>query len=191
MYDLGRTFVATSGQPGVGNVIGDLRVTYEVELKKPVITSSVSPTTDSATVCVGPTIGTTAWFGTLASQRRITGGLAVTVNNNTLTFPKGASGYFDIVIGIAASAQFTAGDLSGAPVLANCVGVQCFPETYSSLNTYYRSVFVGGAGATEARLWYMTTVRIEDPQAVATVTFPNVAWTGTATSLDMRVSAIV
>jgi hypothetical protein len=41
MYDLGKTFLATQGMPADGNVVGDLWVTYEVRLRKPVIRSSV------------------------------------------------------------------------------------------------------------------------------------------------------
>jgi hypothetical protein len=40
MYDLGKTFVATQGMPSDG-VIGDLWVTYEIELKKPLVASPV------------------------------------------------------------------------------------------------------------------------------------------------------
>ncbi len=40
-YDLGTTFVATAGQQAAGNNLGDLYITYEVELKKPVLASPV------------------------------------------------------------------------------------------------------------------------------------------------------
>lgn len=40
-YDLGKTFVAVSGQAADDKVIGDLWITYEVELKKPVVSSPV------------------------------------------------------------------------------------------------------------------------------------------------------
>lgn len=39
MYDLGRTFVCVSGQQAAGVVLGDMWVTYEVELKKPILDS--------------------------------------------------------------------------------------------------------------------------------------------------------
>jgi len=40
-YDLGTTFVATAGQQSVGNNLGDLYITYEIELKKPVLASPI------------------------------------------------------------------------------------------------------------------------------------------------------
>lgn len=41
LYDVGRTYVATKGQLADNNVLGDLWVTYEIELKKPLIRSNV------------------------------------------------------------------------------------------------------------------------------------------------------
>lgn len=195
MYDLGRTFVATSGQAASGNVIGDLWVTYEVELKKPLVTSSVISRRKSCTISVGPTISTTAWFGTSTTQQRIQGSLACTALNNVLTFPKGSYGVYLILVKInATTGTFTAMDLSGAAVFAPataCVEVQPFVNTYANLAGYYRTIFVGGAGATLNTGEYITSILISDPQAVCTVTFPNAAWTGTPTGLDLSVSTVV
>jgi hypothetical protein len=44
LYDLGVTHLCTSGQQATGNTVGDLWVTYEVELKKPVVFSNVTST---------------------------------------------------------------------------------------------------------------------------------------------------
>lgn len=41
-YDLGKTFIATQGQQAAGNYLGDVWVTYEVELMKPVYSSPVT-----------------------------------------------------------------------------------------------------------------------------------------------------
>lgn len=43
MYDLGKTFLATQGMPADNNPVGDLWVTYEIELRKPVVHSNVAP----------------------------------------------------------------------------------------------------------------------------------------------------
>lgn len=42
LYDLGTTTIATSGMQVDGKTIGDVWVTYEVELKKPILVSNVS-----------------------------------------------------------------------------------------------------------------------------------------------------
>ncbi len=41
LYDLGITTIATDGMPAGGNTVGDLWVTYDVELRKPLILSDV------------------------------------------------------------------------------------------------------------------------------------------------------
>jgi len=41
-YDLGKTFVATQGQQVTGFTLGDLWVTYEVELRKPIVRSDTT-----------------------------------------------------------------------------------------------------------------------------------------------------
>lgn len=47
LYDLGTTYIATSGMPANGNTIGDVWMSYEIELKKPVVSSNVSNLDDS------------------------------------------------------------------------------------------------------------------------------------------------
>ena len=193
MYDLGRTFVATSGQPATGNVVGDLWVSYEIELKKPQVTSTVVSRGSNFNLSVGPTISTTAWFGTSTAQQRLGGNIACTALNNVLTFPKGTLGLFMIVVKITASGLFTAASLAGAPVIApadSAAEVPPFPNTYGTVSGYYRTEFIGGAGATLNHLWYMTSVVISNPQSAVTVTFPSVAWTGIPTSLDLSVSLV-
>ena len=191
MYDLGRTFVATSGQQANGSVLGDLWVSYEVELKKPQVTSSVASVPTNFQLSVQPTISTTAWFGTSTTQQRTGGTILCTALNNTLTFPKGAAGLYLIVVKITATGLFTAGNLSGAAVFTNSAEARPYPLTYGVNDGYYRSVFVGGAGATETNLFYMTGILILDPQVSATVTFPNAAWTGTPTSCDLVVTTYI
>lgn len=182
MYDLGKTYVATSGMPGDGNVVGDLWVTYEIELSKPVVTSSVSSDlTFTFGAASSPVVGN--WFG--ASPVYV-GNLGVTVSGNVLSFPIGIVGTYYIVVRIRAQTTFTAGDLSGAPSLANCVsGV----VDQSGLN-YVRTV-LGGAGGTLQDLYYMTTVVLTNTAAVATVTYPAGTWTGTALNSYVTISQLL
>lgn len=58
-YDLGKTFIATKGQLADGSILGDIWVTYEVELKKPLIRSAVvTQGTVLASVGSGTTVST-------------------------------------------------------------------------------------------------------------------------------------
>lgn len=90
MYDLGVTHIATSGQQADNVVLGDLWVTYEVELKKPILFSNVTTpgvvvfgfdTPDSTTVKNGtyldsttngiPFIGPKSMWPTIGGARQV------------------------------------------------------------------------------------------------------------------------
>ncbi len=83
MYDLGKTFVATQGMPADGNPVGDLWITYEVELRKPVLRSSVSP---ASLVLAGGSTGvttTTLFTGAVFAPTDY----GVTSTGNTIVIP--------------------------------------------------------------------------------------------------------
>jgi len=84
LYDLGRFSIATVGQQGASVNIGELWVTYEVELFKPMIPEHPTGVrTDhfySATA-----VSTSAYFGT--SQTTINDGVGCTLSATTITFP--------------------------------------------------------------------------------------------------------
>jgi hypothetical protein len=91
LYDLGVTYVATSGQQTNGAVLGDLWVTYEIELKKPMVYTNVTPFNS-------PAVFRMAWNNLGGSFNGLfpsaTGGflptlntLGLTVPSNTLVFP--------------------------------------------------------------------------------------------------------
>jgi hypothetical protein len=60
MYDVGKTFIATQGMGGASptSAIGDLWVTYEIMLKKPIVSSDVVEMDDSyLAIFLTPTVG--------------------------------------------------------------------------------------------------------------------------------------
>lgn len=189
MYDLGRTFVATSGQPATGNVVGDLWVTYEVELKKPVVSSSVTAPIEYISVSITPPVSTTSWFGTSVAQQKFTGSLAVTLLNNTLTFPKGTVGAYCIVVRIYATASFVAIDLGGAATFTGCIETSMYPNTAAGAAGYFRNTMTA-AGSSMNTGFYVVGVTVFDPQVVASVVFPSVSWTGTPTAVDISVTSL-
>lgn len=169
MYDLGKTFIATSGMPATGNVVGDLWVTYEIELSKPVVTSSVSvDSVYSYITSTSPTTG--SWFAATVYS----GIMDMFAGANTITFPDGIVGSFLIMIRIVPSTVFTAIDLSGAPTLTNCIA----GPVDSTGTTYNRSVIVAATSANSG--YYVTSVVIKSPADRASVVFPNGTWSGTA-----------
>lgn len=99
MYDLGKTTLAVSGMPATNNVVGDLWVTYEIELRKPILTDLNG--TDILTLSSYATSGVTASvpFGT---NMIIGAGTSFAIlpifGNNTITFPAGSVGAYQVVV---------------------------------------------------------------------------------------------
>lgn len=179
MYDLGTTYVATSGMPATDNVVGDLWVTYEIELSKPVVVSSVSD--DTLTNFLNFTSPVPAnWFATASAT---SGNLGAVGAVNTITFPIGETGTFLITIDIAAATVFTAGDLSGTPSFTNCTAA----AVDAAGLTYYRTV---ATASSVSRLTYVCGVTISDPSVVASVTMPAGAWTGTASTTRVAITLV-
>lgn len=99
MYDLGTTCVATVGVQGTSVVLGELWCTYEVELKKPVLTGQGPLAPDSyagyyANTGFGP-INTSHWIdsGITAAND----GIGMTLGTNTISFPLGAQAVYFVV----------------------------------------------------------------------------------------------
>jgi len=185
MYDLGETFVATSGQPANGNVLGDLWVTYEVELRKPVVASSVSSQTEAfyASTPAGATLSITTWFSNSAIT---TGGIAASVNGKVLTFPKGAIGTW--LVTVRFSGSFTAMDLSGEPTVTNCSTAIVNVASPNPV-TYTRTVLTSGSGAIGSG-YYQCAILISDPQLIATVGFPGGSATGIISAIELSAARV-
>ena len=97
LYDLGTTHVCVSGQQASNNVLGDLWVTYEVELKKPIVSSNVTPRNQIYSAeWVGSTVTGSSWFNG-AYVEAPNSSLNVTATGRVVTFPKGAVGTWLIV----------------------------------------------------------------------------------------------
>ena len=120
-YDLGRTFVAVQGMPADNNVVGDLWVTYEVELKKPIITSDVSHGGYAMRTFTGGS-NATMFDGQLLAE----GNILVSAAGAAIVLPPGGKKQYLIVIDFPAS-SFSSFNLTGNPTLTNCT------EKYSNL----------------------------------------------------------
>lgn len=182
LYDLGVTYVATQGMQADNNVVGDLWVTYEIELSKPVVASNVTDTVPSAMLLTTTGISTAAPLGT--TTLTATGqSVPFTFSGRTITFPVGLIGTFLITVRIAASGGFTAMDLSGSATLENCSGTLA-----ESAGVYTRTVL---NAATYMNAGYYTAgVTLSDPSSVATFTLPaGITWTGTATSTSVTITS--
>jgi len=162
LYDLGRTHLCVSGQQVSDTVLGDLWCTYEVELKKPIIESNVTSPTRAADVLTNGVVTSASYFN---GSTTIRGGLDVTANVKTLSFPPQLTGIFMVTLTILATTTFSTLDLSGSSTLVNCSNLP-MPNGAS----YYRTVLVGAGTINQGT--YQLIVMISDKAQQASITFP-------------------
>jgi len=167
MYDLGQTHLAVTGCQTNGNVLGDLWVTYEVELKKPIVASNVTSTVASCSNWFANNLSVSSIFstGTFVAP----GSLSASTLNNTITFPKGAAGRYQVWIA--------------------CNGATATMLTPTITTTNAKSIkpvegqpwFIWSAGLSSTTNTWLFAVEITDPAVnpTVTLTFPGTAvWTG-------------
>lgn len=169
MYDLGVTYVAVSGQQATGNVLGDLWLTYEIELKKPIVASNVTSTVASSQLNMISSSSLSALF---TGTQQIDGTLGVTYAGNTIALPVGAVGDFLIVVRVTTGTAWTGAVLNQTPTYTNCAPIRITPGgnqySYSSWSTATGSPTV---------LW-MIMIRATDPKQPASVIVPTFTLTG-------------
>lgn len=171
MYDLGTTHVATSGQLAAGNVLGDLWVTYEVELKKPMITSNA--TSAAGSVSLGYVSSTTtSLFNTISSSFGL---LDVSGSGNVLTFAPGIIGTYIITIRYVGASNWTAASTITAPTLVNATAANWSPGGIMN------GITLGGGTPTLGSAFTVLGVKLINPAETSTLTFPTYTLTGNAT----------
>nr|WRQ65379.1 structural protein [Tolivirales sp.] len=167
MYDYGRTFVATSGNPANGNILGELWVSYEVELKKPVVSKTLNVQSFTAQATAGINAGNP--FGSSWLSTKSTMWLPITTTSaGVVTFPPGSYGAWQLTYWTSNGAT---NDL-GIPTTTGCDVIQCFGPNFSKQT---KNSAVSDAIAT-------ITISITGPGA-ATVTFSAVTLTATRVGL--------
>lgn len=144
MYDLGRTTVAVAGQQVDDKVLGDLWITYEIELKKPVLTNANN--FDVQAYSAKNTVGLNAAnpFGTAANISQAYSSMPVSVSftNNQIIFATGLSGtymvtvfYENVTAFQTASWTIANGTLVPAVVGASTIGSNFTVGTGQATNT--------------------------------------------------------
>lgn len=114
LYDLGTTHLAVQGCQTTGNPIGDLWVTYEVELKKPLVVSNIASAIRSYTAVTSST-NTASMFSTITSA---SGSLPILIAGNRVLFGKGTFGSYQITLRLTSA--LTSLTAWAAPTLTNC-----------------------------------------------------------------------
>jgi hypothetical protein len=166
-YDLGTTTIATQGMQTAGENLGELWVSYEVELRKPIALGLISPLSSYA--IGGATTGVTAInvFGTNGS---ITSGAAITnVASKVLTLARGLQGTFALALTFPLASITTLGTMALSAV--NCTIPLAVEPTASTITAG------GGFG-----VWFYI-IAIPDGTQIATLTATATPFFGTAASV--------
>jgi hypothetical protein len=178
MYDLGTTFVATSGMSPTA-VVGDLWVTYEIELRKPVISSPVIQTLKYyATTFASPT--TSSFFA--GTQGAVVGSIpGITYGVRRINFPAGFSGSWKITCQI-----ISAGGLTHATGLLWNGGItptNAILVVYDGVNTQVQTTITGTNPITN-QLTISSAFTVTDPSLTTTsLDFPAAVWTSGTTDV--------
>jgi len=155
MYDLGQTYVATNAQQ-TAFTCGELWVTYEVELRKPVLFGTLSYESAYAFYNLNGLMSSSACLGTsapsLVLDTFVNGGLSITTAAGYVTIPRGNAGKYLVDVGMAG---ISAINFSILPVLNCTVGAPSQQPTVSS------SVYTGQLMA------FINTVTVTDPTNAA------------------------
>jgi len=158
MYDLGRTTVAVSGQQANDIVLGDLWMTYEIELKKPVLTNLNNADIQTFASTSVSNLAAATPFGSDMSTKFSSFIENPSASGSTLTFPRSVVGSYQVTAywdGVTATGAATISITGGTliPVVANS------NETVSLYTT--------GVGKAIATFF----VTVPDPDVAAVVTF--------------------
>nr|WRQ65404.1 structural protein [Tolivirales sp.] len=170
-YDLGVTHICTAGQLAAGNVLGDLWVTYEVELKKPIVASNVTSDVD-------------AWAGSVVSPANATPFTGLTKTYGTLA----ASGLGNVLTFAAPPGLYLVTiTMAGTGLNVTTAGPTLTNATLSPFNTS-RTAF-GALSSTAFVYAFGVTVRALEP--ITTVTCNISTWIilGTINSLTVNITA--
>lgn len=175
MYDLGNTYVATQGQQIDGATLGDLWVTYEVELKKPVLISNTTPDDHTRLYfSSSPAVISGLWFNQTIPPAKI-GNLNVYVNSDgAITIPKGQSGNYYFTVYLRSENGLTSpADYYQSPTYFNCS-----PVTWRQGDSDPVATTIGVGGANFKQVFFNMHVRKPDTQLEARIVMPVIVLAG-------------
>jgi len=164
MYDLGRTTVAVSGQQANDVVLGDLWMTYEIELKKPVLTNLTNTDIQTFGSTSISSITAATPFGSDMATKFSSFVENPVASGSTLTFPRSCVGTYQVTL------YWDAVTATGASTISITGGtlIPVIGTTTVSVSLY--TVGVGRAMAT----FFVT---VPDPDVAAVITFALVTLT--------------
>jgi len=178
LYDVGRTYVATQGMQSA-YIVGDLWVTYEIVLKKPMVSSNVTTLAGYyAARFASPS--TTSYFSGTSSTPL--GNLPLSLTGRVLTIPQGLAGNFIIALRIFGSmVGANSTSIPGPCDLTNCTLTTLLSGGGSDQQSQRWETNNIGTSVTSTNIIYELSVIKTDLATAATVQFPTAVWnSGTA-----------
>lgn len=173
-YDLGNFYIATAGFQGTSVVCGELFVTYEVELKKPV-PAGLAGVYNGAHITATAGISTSAYFGsnTIYRYNNWYGG-SVTNNNNTVTIPPGFGGNLMVIYSVIGT--------SGALTNVNLAVANLIP--YNNFGANGSTAFLAPGSVTSSLNVIVETYSVSQSDLASTITISGGTLPGSPTSMD-------
>ena len=184
MYDLGITHIATSGNPADSNVLGDLWITYEVELKKPIVSSNVATRAISGSACFASTSG----VGMFSNRTRVAGPMLLNGAGNILTLPKGSVGLWQVTIvlypgststGFVAPTKF----FTTAPTAMNCTLTTPMTADFGHIGSDIETT-----SAKSNQVFAVLGIRVDDPAVIPSLAFATPTLGGTLSATYVNVT---
>jgi len=173
-YDLAKVNIATQGMPSTSMNCGEIWVTYEVELRKPQITSMLG---DADHLYGSTSVSTTAPLGTSVSTAS-GNTIGCTTSGKYVYFPIGSFGVYCLQYIWTGTALTTTYNTS---TLTNCVAQNCFNSTNVALLNTASGQTRGGVTA-----W----ISIPDPTKVASF-YLDMSTMTNVSSGDVYISRVV
>lgn len=177
MYDLGTLNLATVGYPSASANLGELWVTYDIELRKPQL--GTSNNIQDAHYTGNGTYNTANAFGTVAPSAVFDNiGLSISILNKTITFPSNTQNLvYMVTLVYQGTTAYTGNGFT-------------FTTNSNSLNIYrgvgaWNSNYTVGTGPSTTTQFIVTNNVI--PGAAPVVTFNAPAVLNAATALDIYV----
>lgn len=177
LYDLATTFVATSGMQS-NAVVGDLWVTYEVELKKPMLTSAVLDPAAGFSAYTTGTVTSTSIFGTSITYGNGTLADRINLVGNTITIAANLAGWFYVYVSVQPATTFSSANAGTVTVTGGTLALVNKLQTVSSTSTGLASQL--GLYVVEFAVFKADT----SVPLVATLATP---WSGNATSSSVTI----
>lgn len=165
MYDLATTTVAVTGMQDNDRVLGDIWLSYEIELKKPKLTGVTNEASRAIAQIANTGVAQATPLGTVALESNFPG---VTLTGSTLSFPANASGDF-----IISWSVYNATTVAGLGVTLT--------------NITERGVRVTASGSTSSVL--ATIIRLDPSVASSSILFTASTLTGASAVSQMRIAA--